>query len=491
MKISSKIANSGVHKKNSTEINKLIEISNIFNLLFILPVLPFIFFARTIPSALTLTFLPILLHLISFLIVNIGYHKLGRFIFAITTATSVYFVGAFSLITEATDGMAVKFLILGTILLPFVIFTKKEWKLTIATLAIDLFYISTFNFANKHINLGDVNINLDTPMLRNISILTAFSMFVSTFFYYKKIITQNNKQLEYANNKYIAINRSLHDKKKIIEKQNTALENTLTLVEQQQNEMLEYNQNMAASISYAKTIQDALLTRTEFINSIFSEHFILFQPKEMVSGDFYYAQRIEKYIIFAVADCTGHGVPGGFLTMLGITNLHSSVKKFGTKDTGKTLNLLRTKIKNVFSEFSNRDQDALDIALCSINTKTHIMKYSGAYNPLVVIRNNQLIEYKATRNPIGFYPTEQPFKTHKIKLENNDRIYIYTDGFQDQIGGERLKKFSSKKFKELLTHIHKLPLAEQANVLKKVNKEWRAKFEQVDDITIMGIKYRI
>ena len=133
--------------------------------------------------------------------------------------------------------------------------------------------------------------------------------------------------------------------------------------------------------------------------------------------------------------------------------------------------------------------NGLDIALCAINTETNIIEYSGAYNPLIIIRDNELIECKATRNPIGFYPKEKPFATNKIQLQDNDVIYIYSDGFQDQIGGKNLRKFSSKRFKELLLQIYTLTMPEQNKILENTLKKWRGKFDQVDDITVIGIRY--
>ncbi len=249
------------------------------------------------------------------------------------------------------------------------------------------------------------------------------------------------------------------------------------------------HKNITDSINYAETIQNSLLTSKNIIDNYIKEYFIFFKPKEKVSGDFYYVNKIDKHIIFAAADCTGHGVPGGFLTMLGITYLHEIIKRETSNNPAIVLEMLRERFKNTFMSFGSKNSSGLDIALCSINTETNILQYAGAYNPLLIIRNKKLIEYKATRNPIGFYPREKKFKNNKIELQNNDIIYIYSDGFQDQFSEIKNKKFMSKKFKKLLLKIHNLPMKKQENKLKDIFMKWKGKREQTDDVIIFAMKF--
>ncbi len=249
------------------------------------------------------------------------------------------------------------------------------------------------------------------------------------------------------------------------------------------------HKNITDSINYAKTIQNALLTKKELIDSYLNNYFLLFKPKEQVSGDFYYINKIDKHLIIAVADCTGHGVPGAFLTMLAITYLHEIVRRNETDNPGGALDILRDRFKKTFIEFGTNNRNGLDIALCAINTETNILQYAGAYNPLIIIRDNELTEYKATRNPIGFYPKEKPFKNNEIQLQNNDIIYIFSDGFHDQLGEIDNKKFRSNKFRQLLLDIHKLPMKTQENKLNKVFMKWKGNNDQTDDILIFGMKF--
>jgi PAS domain S-box-containing protein len=260
-------------------------------------------------------------------------------------------------------------------------------------------------------------------------------------------------------------------------------------LELQKEQIEAAHKDITDSIIYAKTIQDALFTSKELIDLYLDNYFILHKPKEQVGGDFYYLNKIGKRIIIAIADCTGHGVPGAFITMLGITYLHEISKLKKINNPGEALNFLRERFKRTFGEFGSENNNGLDIALCSINTETNILQYAGAYNPLIIIRNNELIEYKATRNPVGFYLKEVDFKNHKIQLYDNDIIYLYSDGYQDQVGGRNNKKFLSKKYKKMLFDIHKHSMKEQKKILLNTHEEWKGKNEQTDDILIFGMKF--
>lgn len=243
------------------------------------------------------------------------------------------------------------------------------------------------------------------------------------------------------------------------------------------------------SIEYAKTIQYALLSNKKIIDKYLTSYFIFFKPKDNLSGDFYYVNKIDDYLILVVADCTGHGVPGALLTILGITYIHDIIRRKETDTASEVLNILRERIKNTFKSFGTNNQHGLDIAFCAVNTKTHIMQYAGAYNSLVILRNNELIEYKATRNPIGFYHNEISFKNNIIQLEDNDSIYLYSDGFQDQLGGKYYKKYRSNNFKQFLQKIHELPMSVQKQKLENELEDWKGDGEQTDDILVLSVKY--
>lgn len=262
-------------------------------------------------------------------------------------------------------------------------------------------------------------------------------------------------------------------------------------LKQKNIEIKKNRDKIISSIKYAKTIQTSLLPEQSQIDRVFPHNFIFYKPKDFVSGDFYYINKIENKIFFSVADCTGHGVPGGFITMLGINTIHSIIRERKTDRPSEILNSLRTMVKEIFKGVEKDNNNGIDLAFCTIDTQTNVLEYAGAFNPLWIVRNNELIEIKATRNPIGFYPIEIEFKNHTFQLQDNDKIYLFSDGLKDQIGGVDMKKFNTVRFKELIINASKLPINKQKQLIEKTFKNWIAYNEQIDDITIMGIDWRI
>jgi len=501
----------GIKSSYSKELKHNIEIANIFNVIFIIAVLPFTFFFRASTNAILLTIIPILLHTISIATIKHHTNKLGRFIFSITSPISIYIIGTFTYISTSTGGIAVNILIISTIILPFMVFNNKEWKLITLIVFIDLLLMGTFNIINKQLAKYNINQDFDSLELRITSVFIAVTMFIALTLYYRnrinnfhkdteeqsKILKQAveeenalNEELKQNNEEMAAINNQLHIKTSIIEKQNNEHALTLKIVEQQQDRINEINKDFIDSVIYAKTIQDSLLPSIEVLDNYFKDYFILYEPKQTVSGDFYFAFKIDNYLVFAVADCTGHGISGGFLTMLGSSFLYDIVRRKDIFSPGEALNLMRTRIKEIFSKSGNSSSNGLDIALCAINTETNEMQYSGAFNPLIIIRNEKILKFDATRCPIGSYPVEKDFTTQTIKLENNDVIYLFSDGYADQIGINTGKKYSSKQFIETLFNLHGMPLKMQRQILEKTIRNWRGSIEQIDDITVLGIKWK-
>jgi len=256
--------------------------------------------------------------------------------------------------------------------------------------------------------------------------------------------------------------------------------------------LAESNEKIAAAhkdildnIKYAKTIQDGLLTKKEFIDNLFNDYFLIYKQRFSVGGDFYYINKVNDYVVFAVGDCTGHGVPGGLLSMIAITYLHEIIRQESIKTTGTTLNIVRQRFKKIFGD---ENLSGFNIALCAIDTKTNILQYSGAYHPLILIRENKLIEHKATRNPIGHHFFENDFTTNKIELKRNDKIYLFSDGYYDQINYNG-KKIGKKLFKELITEYSSLTFEEQNIKFTDFLENWKRNQEQIDDITVLGINW--
>jgi len=277
--------------------------------------------------------------------------------------------------------------------------------------------------------------------------------------------------------------------KEILQK-NEELKQILSTTQEQKLVIERINKELVDSINYAKTIQKALFPSSETIMECFSEHFLMFYPKTTVSGDFYYVKKIHGKLIFTVGDCTGHGVPGGFMTILAINYLHAIIKRNDYDSSAHVLEILRKKIKSTFSRGGARNKDGFDIALCIFDEDARTLTYSGAYNPAWLIRNGELIEYPATKNPVGFHYEEIPFADVVIPVQENDSIYLFTDGFYDQFGGALDKRYTKKRFKNDLLEICNLPMNEQKKILKSRLFKWMHHSEQTDDITLMGIKWK-
>lgn len=277
----------------------------------------------------------------------------------------------------------------------------------------------------------------------------------------------------------------------IIEHQKLQVELKNKEVTQQKDLVEEKQKEIIDSINYARRIQQAVLTGEEVWNKVSKEHFILFKPKDIVSGDFYWAYNTPNgRSVFALADCTGHGVPGGFMSMLGNSFLNEIVVENKIFKADEILNRLRSKIIAALEQKGMTDQkDGMDIALCVWNKLDNTLEFAGANNPLWLLRDQELSEYKGDKMPIGTYlETLVPFSSTKITLQKDDILYLSTDGYADQFGGEKGKKMKYKPFMEFLMNIRSLSMSSQKAELEKSFESWKNNYEQVDDVSVIGIR---
>lgn len=273
-----------------------------------------------------------------------------------------------------------------------------------------------------------------------------------------------------------------------IRKQNTVLTENKNYIELKNSQLELQKKEIVDSINYAKRIQDAMLKEEEHVSLHLPPHFILFKPKDIVSGDFYWALEKENYLYLAAADCTGHGVPGAFLTLLGTSFLNeiNALDKVFTP--AEILNQLRNKIVKELSAHG-KTRDGMDISLIRINLKTFEALWAGAYNPLWIINSEEeFIEITADKQPVGYAEVMTDFKDNKFTLSKGDMIYLFTDGYADQFGGRNGKKFKYRQLKHILSEIKKLPINEQKKKLNQNFVDWQGNLEQVDDVLIIGIK---
>lgn len=256
------------------------------------------------------------------------------------------------------------------------------------------------------------------------------------------------------------------------------------------NEIQIKNKEITDNINYAQRIQSALLPDTKLINKALEKSFILYMPKDIVSGDFYaFAEKNGKVIIIA-ADCTGHGVSGAFMSMIGISLLNQIINERGVLEPAQILNLLNIAVIDALNQSENESNDGMDLSVCSIDLNSNQLFFAGANRPLWLIRNKELIPFLPNKFPIGGLQVEKErvFKESNIQLQTGDTFYIFTDGYSDQFGGEKGKKMMTAKFKEKLLSITDKSIPEQEEVLKNYFDEWKGDNEQVDDVLIIGVR---
>ena len=304
-----------------------------------------------------------------------------------------------------------------------------------------------------------------------ISSIIAFAFFLLLIYQFRvRQIIKKNKWLE---NVVKERTRDIIAQKKEIEQKNLIIEDAYT--------------NIQDSIKYAKRIQQAILPPNNLVKEYLKNSFILYKPKDIVAGDFYWLEKREGKILFAAADCTGHGVPGAMVSVVCNNALNRSVREDGLQVPGEILDKTREIVIQEFEKSDEYVSDGMDIALCSIDGNK--LQYAGAYNPLWIIRQGKIMETKAHKQPIGTYENLQAFKTHDFILEKDDVIYIFSDGFIDQFGGEKGKKMKAKVFRKLLLEIQDLSMTEQKTVLIDFFNDWKGELDQIDDVCVIGVKY--
>ncbi len=306
--------------------------------------------------------------------------------------------------------------------------------------------------------------------------------------YRERQLIRKNRELEIkVQERTVEIRRQ----KTVIEEKNKNLEAANVEISNQKDVIEARNRDITDSIRYAKRIQNALLPSFEVLKDAFTDSFILFKPRDIVSGDFYWAKKKNGEVIVVAADCTGHGVPGAFMSMLGISFLNEIVDKNNVTEPGRILDMLRESVVSSLKQrqAESETRDGMDMALSKISYKKNMLWFAGAYNPLWLVRNGELTEQRADRMPIAIYDNMHAFTTHDIALRKGDSLYMFSDGYADQFGGPEGKKFKSRHFQELLLSMQDKPMDEQKEILNASIEEWRGDYEQVDDIVVVGIKY--
>ncbi len=279
--------------------------------------------------------------------------------------------------------------------------------------------------------------------------------------------------------------------KSIIATQKVEVERQRDRVEEQKNIIVEKNKSITDSINYAQRIQQAILPDPAMFSKLLPDSFVLYRPKDIVSGDFYWVTEQDGVVYYATADCTGHGVPGGFMSVLGASLLNEVINEKKLAEPAEILDMMRVKIINALRQKgeTGENKDGMDMALCRIDLKKRELVYSAANNPVWIISKGELRKFRPDKQPVGIgVENPSPFTQHRVALEPGDIVYTFTDGFADQFGGPKGKKFKYSQLAETLTAISHLPMEQQQSAFGQTFAGWKGELEQVDDVLVIGVK---
>ncbi len=285
-------------------------------------------------------------------------------------------------------------------------------------------------------------------------------------------------------------NIRLEEKNRTISLQKDEIEQQRDLAAAQRDQIAYQKKHITDSIMYAKRIQTALIPSLELFSDKL-EHFVIYKPLAIVSGDFYWVSSLENKQVIIVADCTGHGVPGAFMSMLGVTLLNEIVNNKHILMPDQIIENLRQGVIKSLNQVADEDsiKDGMDISVCVVDFSENTLWWAGANNPLYLVKGNELVHYRADKMPASIHYRMIPFTLHKIELKKGDAFYIFSDGFADQFGGPKQRKFMSNQLKEKLVSMTDVPMLRQAEKLNDIFEEWRGDAPQVDDVTLIGIRF--
>ena len=337
--------------------------------------------------------------------------------------------------------------------------------------------VETYNFYYEPLYTPP---NMEVAYLINViitivMIVVIVSIFKTENYEYQNQIAASNKKITQQHRKVLELNQNLSGSLKIIKDQKEAID--------------EAHKRLQDSINYAQTIQKSILSFSSSIKKALPEHFILFKPRDVVSGDFYYFYSADSKVFIAAVDCTGHGVPGAFMSMIGYNFLQEAIETEKYEEPDEVLNFLNERISHALKQPDTHNFDGMDLSLIILNKETRNVKFSGAKNSLLVVNEGGMQLYKGDGYSIGgFTPADYKFTQVEVHLEQEAVLYLMTDGFQDQFGGPDNKKFRSKRLHNMLKHMWDSPMAEQQLTLSATFKAWKEHNEQTDDVLLIGIR---
>ncbi len=304
-----------------------------------------------------------------------------------------------------------------------------------------------------------------------------------------EVVYKEKRKVDNLNEELQVETKKIEEEKIKIKEKNKKLWEQSIAIHKEKTEIATLHKNIWDSIRYARKIQEAILPTDSYIKGLLPDSFVLFLPRDEVSGDFYWITEKENKVYFAAADCTGHGVPGAFMSMINNTLLNEAINDKDISTPSEIFYDVRKEIITSLKQSDEGQKDGMDAVLCCLDRENLKLSFAAANNPLFLIRDGELMITKPDKMPIGYLTGEQkPFTNHEIQLQKNDIIYIFSDGYQDQFGGPRDKKFMIRRLRELLIEIHTKSMDEQKKILYDTIQQWRGSGEQIDDILFIGVK---
>ena len=372
--------------------------------------------------------------------------------------------------------IGIELYLLVTSIMPILFFDK--WKVIIPLFLMNVVFFIGVKFGYDYI---DPYFYPKTNYFEEVRLSNRINIFLLLFI----IISSFKEEL-------VAYQKSIEEQRKILKENNEEISSQNRVIEEKSQILEKTYNHIKDSITYAQRIQNALLGTPNTISHYFSEAFLFFQPKDIVSGDFYwmYQDEEKQVALIVIADCTGHGVPGAFMTIMGANFLDEIIREQKTYTPSKILFQLDYKITNGLKQISSKVNDGMDLGVLVVEKEKGEIQFAGAKNPLWIARGNEIIQYKGSKFPIGSsqYKTVKAFETQTISVSKGDMLYLFSDGFQDQFGGKNNKKYLKKRFRELLLSLASEDVEIQHQKLEREINEWKGSKSQTDDICVAGIR---
>jgi len=370
-----------------------------------------------------------------------------------------------------TDESIVIFGVMLMLLLAFIYYHKRKLKSTTSDLKEQL--------NNAHAEIDELQIEKTKKLAKSRKMWDM-----------SEEVYREKRKVDQENIELVAEKDKIEEDKKKIKNKNVKLWEQSIAIHKEKTEIAQLHKDITDSIKYARTIQEAILPTDAHFKELLPDSFVLFMPRDEVSGDFYWITEKENKVYFAASDCTGHGVPGAFMSMINNTLLNEAINDRDIWTPSEILYDVRKEIITALRQSAEGRKDGMDAVLCCFDSSNMNLSYAAANNPLYHFRKGELTETKPDRMPVSFLTGEQiPFTHHEITLEKDDVVYIFSDGFQDQFGGPKGRKFMIRRLRTLLHEIHTKPMEEQKVILSNTIEEWRGAEEQVDDILFIGVRF--